>query len=87
MAFVEIDYVNWEGKRSNRRIIPLAINWASNQWHPECQWLLSAVDVDKNAIRYFAMKDILHWQELGGDPTKINPPLPNIKNDLPSSPV
>lgn len=58
---VVIDYTNWRGERSQRRIIPLSITWANSEWHPDTQWLLEAEDVDKHAIREFAMKDIHSW--------------------------
>lgn len=60
---IYIDYTNWRGERSIRRIIPTkaGLEWASNEYHPEKQWLLVALDVDKDAIRTFAMKDIHRW--------------------------
>jgi len=59
---VEIDYTNWEGKRSVRKIKPERLYWGSNQWHPQEQWLLEAVDCDKQALRTFAMKDVHMWK-------------------------
>jgi hypothetical protein len=53
-----VDYTNYEGKRGVRRIRPLSIIWGSNEWHREDQWLLLARDIDKNADRTFALKDI-----------------------------
>ena len=53
-----IDYTNWRGERSVRRIQPVEIRWGSTQWHPEAQWLLAAVDLDKQAPREFALCDI-----------------------------
>lgn len=59
---VQIDYTNWEGKRGLRVIEPRYMYYGSNEWHQEEQWLLNALDVDKQAIRTFAMKDIHSWQ-------------------------
>jgi len=59
---VLIDYTNWCGKRSIRNIIPVSISFENNEWHPETQWLLYAIDVEKNAERIFAMKDIHSWK-------------------------
>lgn len=53
-----LDYTNWEGKQGIRRVQPKKIVWGSTQWHPEPQWLLVGIDVEKNAERQFAMKDI-----------------------------
>lgn len=55
---VLIDYTNWKGERGIRRIQPRSIIWDSNEYHREEQWLLLAFDVDKQADRVFAMKDI-----------------------------
>jgi hypothetical protein len=60
---VIIDYTNWRGERALRRIIPLSIAFENNEYHPETQWLMEAVDVDKGKIRTFAMRDIHSWQE------------------------
>lgn len=59
---VEIDYTNWQGKRSVRQIIPKNTYFGSNEWHPEEQWLLDATDVEKKAPRTFAHKDIHEWR-------------------------
>lgn len=59
---VTIDYTNYRGERSLRRILPLGIFWGANEWHPEEQWLLSAVDLEKNAARILAMRDIHSWK-------------------------
>lgn len=58
---VIIDYTNWKGERSIRTIIPIRIYWGSNEWHKEEQWLLEAHDLEKQALRNFAMKDIHSW--------------------------
>jgi hypothetical protein len=61
---VIIDYTNWRGERSERRILPSRIVFKSNEWHPERQWLLEAIDLDKGslAFRTFALKDIHSWR-------------------------
>jgi len=59
---VEIDYVNWRGERSIRRILPVKIHFASSKWHPKPQWLLNAEDLGKRDTRDFAMKDIQSWR-------------------------
>ena len=59
---VVINYTNWKGVTSFRRIIPKKIFFGSTEWHKEEQWLLEALDVDKNAYRSFAIKDIKSWE-------------------------
>ena len=59
---VEIDYTNWRGERAKRLIVPLAIRFDSNEWHPTPQWLCEAEDCDTGNVRSFAMKDIHSWQ-------------------------
>lgn len=60
---VTIDYTNWRGERSKRDIGPLAIEWGSNEWHKEPQFLLSAWCFTTKAKRCFAIKDIHSWEE------------------------
>ncbi len=59
---VEIDYTNWRGERGLRRIVPMSIEWANNEWHPETQWLLEALDVDKRQSRTFALANVHSWR-------------------------
>ena len=59
---VTIDYTNWRGARRLYRILPFDIRFGSSEWHPEPQWLLSAIDEDDNAkMKEFALKDIHAW--------------------------
>ena len=59
---VLIDYTNYRGERAVRRIRPLTVRFENNEWHPETQWLLLAVDIEKGATRDFAVKDIHSWK-------------------------
>ncbi len=59
---VIIDYTNWRGERGLRRILPIEVFFGINEFHPGEQWLLKAIDLDKNVERVFAMKDIHSWQ-------------------------
>ncbi len=58
---VEIIYTNWRGETAKRIIRPLKIWFGSTEWHKEDQWLLKALDVEKNTERDFALKDIHEW--------------------------
>lgn len=61
---VEIDYTNWRGVRDTYHIIPQAIVFENNEWHPETQWLLEAEDIHKREVRTYAMKNIHSWKEV-----------------------
>ena len=58
---VKILYTNWKGETKYRNIIPKSIEFKSTEWHKQEHWILNALDVDKNADRAFAMKDIKEW--------------------------
>ena len=51
---VTILYTNWKGETK--------YEFKATQWHPEEQWILNAMDIDKNAQRAFAIKDIKEWK-------------------------
>ena len=59
---VEIDYTNWRGERSVRRVLPLSWRYGSNEWHKDQQWLMKACDLDKDEEREFAMSSIHSWK-------------------------
>ena len=58
---ISICYTNYRGETSIRKIIPLKIWFGKTDWHKEEQWLLDAIDVEKNVERSFALKDIKAW--------------------------
>ena len=58
---VKILYTNWKGVTSYRNIIPKNLEFKSTEWHKDEQWILNAYDVDKQADRGFAVKDIKEW--------------------------
>lgn len=60
---VVIDYTNHRGERAERTIVPRVVWFGMTRWHPDIpQWLLDAIDVDKQEDRTFAMKDIHSWR-------------------------
>lgn len=61
---VLIDYTNWRGERALRKILPFGLVFGSNQFHPEPQWLVQALDLKKGENRSFALKDIHSWKPL-----------------------
>ena len=64
---VRIGYTNWKGEKGDRHIQPLQVWYGATQWHPEEQWLLRALDVEKQAERDFALKDIVQVQRRNDD--------------------
>lgn len=58
---VLIDYTNWKGERSVRTIEPIELVFEENEYHKPAQWLLVAKDLEKDALRSFALKDIHSW--------------------------
>ena len=64
---VRIGYTNWRGEKGDRNILPLEVWHGATQWHPEEQWLLRAFDVEKQAERDFALKDIVQVQRRNDD--------------------
>jgi hypothetical protein len=60
---VSILYRNWKGEVAWRRIVPLSISFESSQWHPVPQWIMRALDIDKEAERSFAIADIQNWKQ------------------------
>lgn len=59
---VNIEYTNHRGDRSVRRIIPRNFTFGITSFYPTPQWLLAAFDVDKQAMRVFALQNIHEWK-------------------------
>jgi predicted DNA-binding transcriptional regulator YafY len=58
---VRFTYTNNRGQTGTRRVVPLAIAFDRNEWNPEEQWLMTGWDLDRQALRVFAMKLIRDW--------------------------
>lgn len=52
---VALMYTNWRGDTALRTVLPQRIWYGATEWHPDPQWLLTAVDVDKGVERDFAL--------------------------------
>ena len=55
---VKILYTNWKGEVAWRTVLPRKIWFGSTEWHREEQWLLKALDIEKDPERDFTLKDI-----------------------------
>lgn len=58
---VTFTYKNYRGETSVRLVRPITIAFGQNGFHPEPQWLMHGWDLNKDAERTFAMKDIQDW--------------------------
>ena len=56
-------YQNWKGEISTRTIDGNSINiyYGEVEWHKGEQWIMEAMDLDKQDIRHFALKDIIKY--------------------------
>ena len=59
-----IDYTNYKGERKERLIYPVRRGlWFGNTaWHPELQWFLHAMDMEKLEYRDFAIQGLHSWR-------------------------
>ncbi len=55
---LSFSYTNWRGETALRRVEVITIWFGSTKWHPDKQWLMRAIDVDRGEARDFAMKDM-----------------------------
>lgn len=56
---VRFRYRNWRGVVAVRSARVLRLIYGATEWHPEPQWLLEAVDLDKDEVRLFALADMV----------------------------
>jgi hypothetical protein len=57
-SYIEFDYINYKQVKGHRKVKVQRISFGSTKHHPEEEWLLEAIDMDKNEERIFAMKDM-----------------------------
>ena len=74
-SVVRFIYRNHRGETATRRVIPTRIEYTATPWHPEPQWILWAVDLDRRENRGFAMSEIRDWTP-EGEEVKPMPSLP-----------
>ncbi len=61
---VRIKYINHREVTVFRTILPRTVWFGTTEWHPKPQWFLDAHDLDKDALRTFAMQDFLEWNPI-----------------------
>lgn len=62
---IEFTYKNYRGEIADRKVVPIKIHFGSTEYHKEPQWLLKALDLDKNSERDFALLDIISFKSNG----------------------
>lgn len=55
------EYKKYAGIKAIRRVIPIKTWHGETGYHKDYQWFLKAWDIDRNAVRDFAMNDILKF--------------------------
>lgn len=60
---IKVRYTNYRGETATRSIVPMEIYWGKTEYHPHDQWLLRVFDVEKDAERVYAFKDIKEIME------------------------
>lgn len=55
---IRFTYRNYQGEVSERIVERPSIWFGATKWHPEPQWLMCATDLQKGALRDFAMCDM-----------------------------
>lgn len=59
-CLIQMEYTNYKGNKSIRKILPIRVYWGKTEYHPVEQLLLVANDIEKGE-RTFAVKDISSW--------------------------
>ena len=58
---LRFEYKNWQGQTAIRTVMPIGVWYGKTEFHPEEQYFLKAMDVDKGEERNFAVKDIIRF--------------------------
>ena len=58
---IKVKYKNWQGNIGIRTIIPQTIYYGNADYHKTEQWLMDVFDVDKDALRTYALMDIIEF--------------------------
>ncbi len=58
---IKIEYTNYRGEKGVRTIVPISFFFGTTEYHPQEQWLIKLWDVDRQAERIYALKEISRW--------------------------
>jgi len=54
----EFTYTNWKGETKTRKAQFFRLAFGATEYHPEPQFLIHGLDLDKNKTRTYALRDI-----------------------------
>lgn len=54
----KVMYTNWKGVTRERTIVAKELYLGQTEYHPDEQWILRAVDLEKDEVRDFALADL-----------------------------
>lgn len=57
-AVVHFTYTNYKGETTRRHARVYYVDWTSAPHHPVPQWIMVGQDLEKQALRSFAMADM-----------------------------
>lgn len=55
---VRFHYTNWRGEIAVRQAEVIRLLYGSSEWHPDPQWIVEGLDLEKGAVRFFALADM-----------------------------
>lgn len=58
---IKVRYTNYRGEMAVRTIVPISFYFGSTEYHKEEQWLVKLWDVERDAERIYALKEITEW--------------------------
>jgi hypothetical protein len=60
---VKLVYTNYRGETSVRLVVPERFWYGESVYHSGLQWFMDALDIEKDARRSFALRDVRCWLE------------------------
>jgi len=58
---IKVRYTNYRGETAVRTIVPIRFYFGKTEYHPREQWLIELWDVDRDALRVYALAEITQW--------------------------
>ncbi len=58
---IKVRYTNYRGETAVRTIVPISFYFGSTEYHKEEQWLVKLWDIERDAERIYALKEITEW--------------------------
>lgn len=58
---IKVKYTNYRGEAAVRTIVPIRFYFGKTEYHPEEQWLVELWDIERGAIRIYALKEVTQW--------------------------